>query len=133
MKKITLDLPAMYGDHHVLEVRRMLYEIPGVDDVYASSAFRAIEVTFDPAKASPEQIKGVLDAAGYAEDLPVPIESGEVTYQGNGNRQAFFRHTATYETTRTTVSFQQRVQYEGRPLWPCPGMGPLKTSNPEEE
>ncbi len=50
MEKYTLDLPTMYGDHHVLEVRRILLEIPGIQDVYASSAFRAVEVTYDPAE-----------------------------------------------------------------------------------
>lgn len=133
MEKLTLDLPAMYGDHHVLEVRRILFEIPGVEDVYASSAFRAAEVSYDPARTSPDQIKSSLDAAGYADDMPVPVEVGEVSYQGNGSQRAFFRHTATYETTRTTVSFQQRVNYEGKPLWPCPGMGPIKSTEPEEE
>ena len=35
MEVLTLELPAMYGDHHVVEVRRILLEIPGVDNVYA--------------------------------------------------------------------------------------------------
>ena len=133
MEKFTLDLPTMYGDHHVLEVRRILLEVPGVEDVYASSAFRSVEVTYDPAQTTPDQLTALLDAAGYSGDLPVPVELGEVVVQGNGGRNAFFRHTATYETTRTIVSFQQRVHYEGRPLWPCPGMGPLQTDLPEEE
>ena len=30
MEIITLDVPAMYGDHHVVEVRRILLEISGV-------------------------------------------------------------------------------------------------------
>ncbi len=133
MEKITIDLPTMYGDHHVLEVRRILLEIPGVQDVYASSAFRAVEITFDPEKVSREDLVAALDKAGYSGDLPVPVEMGAVAVQGNGGKRLFFRHTATYETTRNVVSFQQRVNYEGRPLWPCPGMGPIRTINPEEE
>lgn len=27
---------------------------------------------------------------------------------------------------KETVSFAQRVDYSGRPLWPCPGMGAVK-------
>lgn len=133
MEKITIDLPTMYGDHHVLEVRRILLEIPGVQDVYASSAFRAVEITFDPEKVKREDLVAALDQAGYSGDLPVPVEMGALAVQGNGGKRSFFRHTTTYETTRNVVSFQQRVNYEGRPLWPCPGMGPMRTTQPEEE
>lgn len=132
MEKFTLDLPTMYGDHHVTEVRRILFELPGVEDVYASSAFRAVEVSYDPAKLTPETIRTVLDEAGYTGDLPVPVEKGALVEEGNGSKP-FFRHTAVYETTRSVVSFAQRVNYEGRPLWPCPGLGPLQTIKPVEE
>lgn len=133
MEKYTLDLPTMYGDHHVLEVRRILLAIPGIEDVYASSAFRAVEVTYDPAKVTPETFIGKLDQAGYSGDLQVPVELSTAAVQGNGGKKPFFRHTASYETTRTMVSFAQRVNYEGRPLWPCPGMGLLQSKAPEEE
>lgn len=138
MEKLTVDLPTLYGDHHVVEVRRILLEIPGVEDVYASSAFRVVEVTFDAAKVSPEMITTTLHDAGYSGELPMPVEMGTTAVEGNGGTQTngnrkFFRHTAVYETTRNVVSFQQRVNYEGRPLWPCPGMGPLQTNKPEEE
>jgi len=133
MEKLTVDLPTLYGDHHVLEVRRILLEIPGVEDVYASSAFRLVDVTYDPAKTNGTQITARLEEAGYGGEMPVPVELDAHAVDSNGGRKAFFRHTATYETTRTVVSFQQRVNYEGRPLWPCPGMGPLKTNQPEEE
>jgi copper chaperone CopZ len=133
MEKYTLDLPTMYADHHVLEVRRILLEIPGIEDVYASSAFRAVEVTFDPAKVTPETFIAKLDQAGYSGDMLVPVELSTAAVQGNGGKKPFFRHTATYETTRTVVSFAQRVNYEGRPLWPCPGMGPLQSKANEEE
>jgi copper chaperone CopZ len=130
MEKLSIDLPTLYGDHHVIEVRRILLEIPGVEDVYASSAFRLVEVTYDPAKVPPEALLTKLEEAGYSGDLPVPVEVGATPVEGNG--KAFFRHTAVYQTTRNVVSFQQRVKYEGRPLWPCPGMGPL-TTQPEED
>lgn len=133
MEKYTLDLPTMYGDHHVLEVRRILLEIPGIEDVYASSAFRAVEVTYDPAKVTPETFIAKLDQHGYSGDLEVPVELSSAAVRGNGGKKPFFRHTASYETTRTMVSFAQRVNYEGRPLWPCPGMGPLQRNTPEEE
>ena len=31
MNTLSLDLPSMYGDHHVTEVRHLLLELPGVD------------------------------------------------------------------------------------------------------
>jgi len=37
MKTKVIELPALFGDHHVTEVRRILNEIQGVKDVYASS------------------------------------------------------------------------------------------------
>lgn len=132
MEKITLDLPTMYGDHHVQDVRRILFELPGVEDVYASSAFHTVEISFDPEKLDRVQIFDRLEAAGYFGELPVPVETGGDVVEGNG-KKPFFRHTAVYETTRSVVSFAQRVNYEGRPLWPCPGMGPLQTVKPEEE
>ncbi|MGW8251466.1 MAG: heavy-metal-associated domain-containing protein [Anaerolineales bacterium] len=132
MEKITLDLPTMYADHHVIEVRRILFEVPGVQDVYASSAFHKVEVTFDPEKVNRVQLFDRLADAGYVGDLPVPVEFGAQAVPGNGDKP-FFRHTAVYETTRSVVSFAQRVNYEGRPLWPCPGMGPLQTLKPVEE
>ena len=124
MKVFTIDLPAMYGDHHVVEVRRILMEMPGVEDVYASSSFRAAEITFDPEKLDEGAIKARLDQAGYIGELPIPTEvPAESAATGNG-RKGFFRHTAAFETTNS-VSFGQTVNYEGRALWPCPGMTPL--------
>jgi copper chaperone CopZ len=132
MDILTLEVPAMYGDHHVLEVRRILLELPGVEDVYASSSFRIVEVKYDPGKVNSEQIKTALEVAGYLGELPMPAESGVAAY-GQGNGKSFFRHTTVYENTRHVVSFSQKVSYSGRPLWPCPGMGPIKTNKPEEE
>ena len=132
METYTLELPAMYADHHVSEVRRLLFEIPGVDDVYASSGFRTVEISLDPKKVSTDQINKVLDAAGYLGDLPMPLELGEAAYQSD-NVGAYFRHTEVYEHTQQPVSFAQNVNYSGRPLWPCPGVGPIPRVELEEE
>ena len=131
MEQLTLDLPAMYGDHHVIEVRRILLELPGVDDVYASSGFRAAEVSYNPKKIDKDEIFAKLDAAGYIGDLPIPEEiPAESAATGNG-KKGFFRHTAVYETTKEVVSFGQTVNYEGRALWPCPGMEPITSMEDE--
>ena len=125
MKTISYDLPNLFGDHHVIEVRRMLLAIPGVIEVYASSSFRVVEVTYDPTKTNDLEIAMKLDDAGYLGEWTVPMESGVAMYNEDQSR-SFFRHTATYETSRQMVSFSQNVAYTGRPLWNCPGMGVIK-------
>ena len=120
----TFETPALYGDHHVSEVRRILLELTGVSEVYASSAFQVIEVKYDPAKINAEQITACLEEAGYLGEVPMLIETGIAVEKIGGDH--FFRHTAVYETIKGTVSFAQRVDYNGRPLWPCPGLGAVK-------
>jgi copper chaperone CopZ len=120
----TFESRALFGDHHVSEVRRILFELTGVSEVYASSAFQIIEVKYDPAKIKVEQISACLEEAGYLGEVPMLVETG-VAVEKIGADQ-FFRHTAVYETVKGTVSFAQRVDYSGRPLWPCPGLGPVK-------
>ena len=124
MQTVILEAPALYGDHHVSEVRRILLEIPGVQDVYASSAFRIIEVSFEPDKVKTETINEKLESAGYLGEMPIAAETGIAVEKKEGD--GTFRHTAVYETVKQTVSFAQQVQYQGRPLWPCPGIGAVK-------
>ena len=132
MEVFTIELPAMYGDHHVVEVRRILLGMPGVEDVYASSGFRAAEISFDPDRTSTEDIKAKLDQSGYLVELPIPEEvPAQSASTGNGSK-GFFRHTAAYETNNQVVSFGQTVNYESRALWPCPGMTPLTGMDEEE-
>ena len=130
MKEISLDLPTMYGDHHVTEVRRLLLEMAGVQDVYASSGFRIAESQYDETTIDPEAIREKLEEAGYLGELPIPVERGALEERKNGDKP-FFRHTAAYEQTGSTVGFAQKVPFASRPLWPCPGMGPI--NKPEEE
>ena len=126
MKTKTFETPALYADHHVTEVRRILMEIPGVEEVYASSAFQIVEVTYDESKINDLEIAIKLDQAGYLGEWTVPVETGATTLQAAEGQKPFFRHTTTYETTKQTVSFAQKVNYRGRPLWYCPGMGPIQ-------
>ncbi len=114
----------MYGDHHVTEVRRLLLELPGVQEVYASSSFHVVEVQFDETKLESQTIEQTLSDAGYLGELLMPVEMGALAERENGEKP-FFRHTAVFENTGQTVSFGQKVPYAGRPLWPCPGFGPL--------
>jgi len=121
----------MYGDHHVVEVRRLLFELDGVDDVYASSGFQAAEITFDPEKVSADDITAKLEQAGYIGDLPIPVEAGEPLY-GRNPAGSFYRHTAASGQTANVVGFSQNVGYEGRALWACPGMSPITGMDEDE-
>jgi copper chaperone CopZ len=122
----TFNTPALFGDHHVTEVRRILLSLPGVTEVYASSAFQVVEVTYDEAKVNDLEIAVKLDEAGYLGEWTVPIEMEASSPDSQEKPEPFYRHTAVYETLKKTVSFAQRVEYTGRPLWHCPGMGTIK-------
>ncbi len=124
MSMLVLDVPTMYADHHVVEVRRLLLGLAGVEEVDASSAFRAVSISFDPEKVTEDEIRSVIDEAGYTAQLEVPFESGEPAVGRNGD--AYFRHTAAYEAAGNVMAFGQEVASVGRPLWPCPGMGPVR-------
>lgn len=126
MKTITLEVPAMYGDHHVTEVRRILLALPGVIDLYVSSAFHLVEVQLDENKINEDQIRTTLGESGYLEKLPMPVESGVASHLKADQSQTFFRHTQTFETMRDTVSFEQKVSFSGKPIWNCPGFGVIK-------
>jgi copper chaperone CopZ len=126
MQTVTYETPVLYGDHHVLEVRRILSSLPGVKEIYASSAFHIIQVKFDQKKINDLEIAKRLDEAGYLGEWTIPIEVA-AKQQGEEGAEPFFRHTQVYETIKHTVSFSQTVGSQGRALWPCPGMEPPKT------
>ena len=121
MQTSAFNTPALFGDHHVTEVRRLLFEVPGVMDVYASSAFRAVQITFDETLTNHQALTKLLDEAGYLGEIPMLAETGVAA-----EADSEFRHSAIYETVKKTISFQQKVPYSGRPLWNCPGMGVVK-------
>ncbi len=99
MDILTIDLPTLYGDHHVTEVRRLLLDIPGVDDVYASSCFQVVRITYDPERTGEAAIRARLDEAGYLTPVTVPLETGP----------ASFRHTTAYPQTGPVIGFAQHM------------------------
>lgn len=122
MKTFQTDLPTMFGDHHVREVRRILLELPGVDDIYASSSFHFLQLDYDESKVKEEEIVATLEAAGYLGEFLSPRETSlpaNETIEPN-----LYRHTEAFNQTKK-VSFHRESAYSGRPLWPCPGMGPI--------
>ena len=120
MNTCSLSLPMMYADHHVLAVRQLLLALPGVVDVYASSSFQVVDVSFDETQCAEEEIHSILAEAGYLAELPVAVEFG--SSQAFENGKPFFRHTAVFPQTDRTITFAQDVPEMARPLWPCPGM-----------
>jgi len=71
MEKVVLDVPTLWADHHVLKVREALVNLEGVEEVYASSAWKQVLVTYDKAKTDRAIIEKVLAEAGY------PVGEGE--------------------------------------------------------
>ncbi len=124
MNKVMFETPGLFADHHVTEVKRMVMEIPGVEDVYASSAFHVVEIAYDPQKTDEGSLREVISNAGYMNDMLVPNETGiagsESEYIG-----VFQRHTQAFAATNQVVAFSQQVESSGRPLWNCPGVGVL--------
>jgi copper chaperone CopZ len=74
MEKTTLSVPTMFADHHVINVKRLLSPLSGVENVIASSAFKQVEIEFDPAKTPQETLVKVLTEAGYAPGTEEVIE-----------------------------------------------------------
>ena len=73
MENALFDVPSMYADHHVIAVRQALLAMQGVEDVWASSAWQQVQVTYDQSTISPDDIGLALERAGYpAGDGQVP-------------------------------------------------------------
>jgi len=124
METFTIDVPRMYGDHHVAEVRRILLAMPGVEEVYASSAFHVARVRIDPARVSEANLYTALAAAGYLGELQIATEEWK-SGTPKETEDNPFRHTFASEQVKG-IAFGQTVELTGRALWPCPGMGPVK-------
>jgi len=125
MTSVAIDVPLMYADHHVVEVRRILLKAPGVNAVDASSAFHVVKIEYDPDKTSEDALKQILDENGYLGNLQVPLESGKPAVGSDGD--AYFRHSTAHESAGSAISFGQEIAASKKPLWPCPGMGPAPT------
>ena len=72
MEKVALEVPTLWADHHVLKVLGVLNKLEGVEDVYASSAWKQVLVTYDAARIDQAAVEKALAEAGY------PVGGGEV-------------------------------------------------------
>ncbi len=81
MDKVVFDVPSLWADHHVLTVREVLRELEGVEDVYASSAWKQVMVTYDGTKVDDAAIQEALAEAGYPVGeggVPVVVEPTKI-------------------------------------------------------
>jgi len=132
MKSLEVAVPTMYADHHVIEVRRVLFEIPGVETIDASAAFKVVEIGYDAEKTSEDILRQTLDEAGYLREIPIPAETGKPAVGRDG--PTFFRHTANVDPSGEIISFGQEIESADGPSWPCPGMGngsPVEEGEPD--
>ena len=115
MEKLTLPVPGLYADHHTTAVREILAALPGIDDMYVSSAWRQISVQYDPKKITPEDIEAKLTSLGYMQDeseyAPCECATDPST-----------RYTAIHAGVGDTLSFADPPLASTRALWPCPGI-----------
>ncbi len=63
---MSLTVPGMWADHHVLKVREVLCAIDGVEEVVAQAMPRTVTVRFDPARTDAAAVARELEAAAYA-------------------------------------------------------------------
>jgi copper chaperone CopZ len=101
MKRLVVDVPGMYADHHVLRLRQALLGTEGVSEVTASAARRKVVVQFDEVKTSPEAIRDVLTAAGYPPgQAPAMIEFPKRHEDGSAWYLVLDRKTTTERKDR---------------------------------
>ena len=81
MEKVVLDVPTLWADHHVLRVRDALMPQEGVEDVYASSAWKQVLVKYDETETDRAAIEKTLAEAGYPVrqgETPMLVQPGDV-------------------------------------------------------
>jgi copper chaperone CopZ len=66
MEELTLAVPGMWADHHVLAVRDLLREDDAVASTTASALERTVRIEFDASRTDPQRITALLTEGGYA-------------------------------------------------------------------
>lgn len=93
MEELTLKVPDMWADHHVLAVRELLKQDGGIATISASARDTALQIMYDASQTSPEQIVSRLGEAGY------PVGEREASPLPPTNKPAWA--TAGVRTTTT--------------------------------
>ena len=66
MEELTLAVPGMWADHHVLAVRELLRQDDAVTSTTASALEGAVSVAYDASRTDPQRIAALLSEGGYA-------------------------------------------------------------------
>jgi len=66
MEEVTIAVPGLWADHHVVTVLGLLRNEPGVASVTASALEKNVRLSYDPETTGPEQIAARLNEGGYA-------------------------------------------------------------------
>ncbi len=110
----------MYADHHVASVRRTLVALEGVTEVVCSAASRRVSLAYDASRQNPAGLEAALGALGYHAGQSEPTFADAAPLPN--------RHTAA--PAGSPAFLHQPPDWQGRPLWPCPGFAP--TPVPDE-
>jgi copper chaperone CopZ len=81
MTELILELPTMFADHHVLKVRDALDGLKGIEEIYASSAWKKIMISYKKNSIKPDEIEAALEKAGYPTgkgETPVLVEASKI-------------------------------------------------------
>jgi len=70
MEELTLAVPGMWADHHVLAVRDLLREDDAVASTTASALERAVRIEYDASRTDPQRLTALLAAGGYTSGEP---------------------------------------------------------------
>ena len=81
MAVLTLPVPSMYADHHVMAVRKVLSGLSGVQDIQASAAFKQVTVKHTK-EVTKKALAEALEKAGYPVKEEKPAE-GEPSHLGD--------------------------------------------------
>jgi copper chaperone CopZ len=65
MTEMTLKVPRIHCDGCVNTVTQAVRKLQGVQSVQASESTKLVNVAFDPAQVSEEQIRATLQLVGY--------------------------------------------------------------------
>jgi copper chaperone len=89
LEEMSLTVPGMWADHHVLKVREVLCAIEGVVDVEAAAFPRTVTIRFDPARTNAAALTHELERAGYAASDIVELDEhprNKPEWASNGSR-----------------------------------------------
>lgn len=113
MVTFTLKIPAVFGDHHTNEIRRILSELNGVKGFDVSCAFNEVRIEIDPKATNQDAVEQHLRHKGYASGEAAPRFFSSQT-------QKTAKHT---EVESDVIAFHEaEPSWAGGPLWPCPGL-----------